>query len=260
MLMIRSGSRGTLTLTEVACPVESGRLLDFLGGGPQDRNRSKPEAKYAMSEQLLLPAISTRQPHLCLCAMIEPWEGISEWLERFSVTDGAATFERDGEPCWLSATADMYAPDMVHFHVELFAGGVPEDTEVTHESGELVKRLTDFVKLASGQEAYTQVHGRLLAPRQDLPEHGFIAKLLGLRHQSCGAKFSLAGGTLTMEEDAFTKMSFKYDAEDNEVLVDLWAEGFAELDYDVLVSWFELLTTGFDCFVFESVSREQTTT
>lgn len=208
--------------------------------------------------QLVLPTFSPRWQHFCLCVMIEPWDGVAEWFEKNGLDKASAEFhDADGKRWFVEAILEMYAQDAVHLHIELCEGDTTDDSATQVELSSILQSLNEFIGMAAAQEGFAIAHGRLVVPRTEIPEHGLIGKLLNASHQSCGAAMALSGATFNMDDDAFTKMSFSHDAESEEVTVELWAEGFAEVDEELLSSFVELISTGTDCFVFERVSREQ---
>jgi hypothetical protein len=194
--------------------------------------------------------------------MAEPWPEGVEWVRSNTLEHVIAPYETEaGETAWMEATLELFDEDeTIHFHVEFSIEKPDTDDVVELPAPDIVKKITTFLSQGSEQEGFAQSHAVIEVPRKEIPENGLVAKLLNFHQQSCGAKLSLAGATLTMDDEAFTKMKFAQRNESDDICVELWAEGFAEIDEGLISSFFDLLSTGFDCFAFERLSREQPST
>jgi hypothetical protein len=212
--------------------------------------------------RLTIPQLSKGRPHFCFCMMAEPWDEAVDWLQKNGEWDRVTTSYQaeSGETIWVEAILEFFDNEhTLHFHLEFFAGE-PEERGTEIPFADMVKGLEEFVGLSQDNEGFVQSHAKICVDRSSIPEHGLVAKLLHFNQSSCGAKFSLAGATLRMEDAAFTKMTFQQNDEADELSIELWAEGFSVIDNTILSSFFDLLATGFDCFAFERLSREQLST
>lgn len=205
---------------------------------------------------LVLPKLPDGFAQFGVCAIIEAHdEKVVRWVRKHSLDDAVAEFrDQDGEQRWLEVNIDTRDDESVHLHVEISREKL-KSKDKPRNIEELVKSITSFLDKVGG-ERVVMSRARIPVHRSEIPANGTIGRLLSFSSESCGAKFSVQGASLDIEDDAFSRLTFNYREKDQKVYVELWAISMVDFDREYLACLAELMETGAECYVYERITRE----
>lgn len=212
--------------------------------------------------QFTLPYLSDDLDRLSACLMVDVDDrDLVQWVKQNEVREALATLDVAGKQLSLEVTLNTWhddddepETDTVHLHVEISRLPLERPAEADYQT--VFAKMSAFIEKMNGAEGFCATHACVPVPRSELPEQGTIARLLGFSRRSCGANFSLTSASLDIEDEAFDRLSFRYNEERETVYCQLWSSGFIEIDGDYLEHFAELVDIGVGCFLFERISRE----
>lgn len=144
----------------------------------------------------------------------------------------------------------------VHFHVERSGEDLSDEHTRHCDFDDIVKKITQFAELLKDAPVCVNTRGKLSVRIAELPRDGLMARALSTGGTSCGVELSLGGGSIDVDDELCTTISFRRprDRDWVNIVVDFVSD--EQLTPGFLASLDSALTAVVDCFVFGRVEAE----
>ncbi|HUY88878.1 MAG TPA: hypothetical protein VMV10_09105 [Pirellulales bacterium] len=159
-------------------------------------------------------------------------------------------------PIWVEVAIDLWDEQTIHFHIERYRSNQSNEWSTLCDFQVVVKKITEFIALASERPLCIKTKGRMTVQNADLPERGLIARLLRTSDMACGVPISLTGGFLDVDNDLFTRIYFRQTAKKDAVNIEIDFQTEDRFGLDFLSKADEILKLGANCFIFERIVSE----